>query len=241
MMKPKRRFDPDLDDHHWELLFEKHFQDLQSLNALSTLWSSGLSKLGLDHSKRPYADDLNTVFKNYTGYTFIQTDDHLILEQREWYRLIADYQMPLTCFVRKPDELAYCDEPDLWHDVMGHVPFLIEESYSSMYHLLAHTYIEAFDRGRSDLLPSLDFIGGMFIELGLIQENDGIKAFGATFYSSSEVFEAYKPENQVLFKKEHLQSGETYDRHHFQGKYYIFESLDQVVTLIQEIRDRLRE
>lgn len=239
LIKPKRKFDPEVDDQHWQALFETHFQHLQSLNAISSLWIAGLSKLGMDHRKRPLAQELNEVFKKYTGYTFIQTDDHLILEQREWYGMIADYQMPLTCFVRKPDELDYCDEPDLWHDVMGHVPFLIEKAYSDMYQLLARTHIQAFDDNRTDLLPALDFIGGMFIELGLIRETHGVKAFGATFYSSSEVFEAYKPENQVWFREDHLQSGETYDRHSFQGKYYIFESLDQLVEIIQNINDRL--
>ena len=239
-IKPKRSFDPKVDDAHWQELFETHFQHLQSLNAISTLWMSGLSKLGIDQSKRPFAETLNDVFKEYTGYQFIQTNDHLILEQRDWYGMVANFQMPLTCFVRTPEELGYCDEPDFWHDVMGHVPFLIEKDYSDMYQLLARTYIQAFDQNRKDLLPALDFIGGMFIELGLIRETHGIKAFGATFYSSSEVFEAFKPENQVAFKEQHLHSGETYDRHSFQGKYYIFDSLQQVKGIIQKIQDQLR-
>ena len=239
IVKPKRHFDPKVDDRHWQILFETHFQNLQSLNAISSLWISGLSKLGIDHSKRPTAKDLNKVFGEYAKYTFIQTDDHLILEQREWYGMIADFQMPLTCFVRTPAELDYCDEPDIWHDIMGHAPFLIEQAYSDMYQLLAHTYIKAYDNRRRDLLPALDFIGGMFIELGLIREAHGIKAIGATFYSSSEVFEAYKPENQVIFSEDALHSGESYDRHSFQGKYYIFDSLDQVTEIIQEINNQL--
>jgi len=55
-----------------------------------------------------------------------------------------------------------------------------------------------------------------------------VKAFGSTLYSSSEVFEAFKPENQIEFSSEALQSGESYDRHSFQGKYYIFESLEEL-------------
>ncbi len=239
MPKAKRYFDPAVDDQNWQTLFETHFQHLQSLNAISTLWISGLSKLRIDQSKRPLAEDLTAAIAPYTGYTFVQTDDHLILEQRDWYGMIADYKMPLTCFVRTPAELDYCDEPDIWHDIMGHIPFLAEKAYSDMYQLLARTYIEAFDANRSDLLRELDFIGGMLIELGLIRERHGIKAFGATFYSSSEVFEAFKPENQIAFTYEALRSGETYDRHSFQGKYYVFDSLEQLVELIDSIRKRL--
>lgn len=239
MQKQSRTFDPINDDKHWKILFETHFQDLQSLNAVSTLWISGLSKLGMDHTKRPTADELTASIKKYTGYTFIQTSQNIILPQHEWYRMIADYKMPFTSFVRRPEELKYCDEPDIFHDIMGHVPFLAEREYSDMYQLLANTYLKAYNQDRKELLKELDFIGGMLIELGLINEPSGIKAFGATFYSSSEVFEAYKPENQIKFTSAALQSGESYDRHSFQGKYYIFDSLDQLVRLIKNIMGQL--
>jgi len=236
--KRKRYFDPKVDDQHWQMLFETHSQHLRSLNAISTLWISGFSKLGLNQRRRPLADELTNDIAPYTAYTFVQTDNHLILEQREWYGMIADYKMPLTCFLRTPAELAYCDEPDIWHDIMGHIPFLAEPAYSDMHQLLAGTYVAAFDAERTDLLPELDFIG-MLIELGLIREAHGVKAFGATFYSSSEVFEAFKPENQVEFSIDALKSGETYDRHSFQGKYYILDSLGHLVEVIESIQARL--
>jgi len=238
--KKKRSFDPEVDDKNWKILFETHFQDLQSLNAISTIWISGLSKLGINHDKRPTAEELNQAISSYTPYTFVQTDENEILEQIDWYRMIANYEMPLTSFVRTPEELSYCDEPDIWHDIMGHIPFLAEQAYSEMYQLLAHNYIKAYENNHQDILRSLDFLGGMFIELGLIREPSGIKAFGATFYSSSEVFEAFKPENQINFETLHLQSGESYDRHSFQGKYYIFDSMEQVVNILKKIEATLK-
>jgi len=235
----KRSFNPEIDNQNWKILFETHFQNLQSLNSISTLWISGFSKLGINNDKRPTAEDLTKAIRPYTGYTFIQTDENEILEQIDWYRMIANYEMPLTSFVRTPEELSYCDEPDIWHDIMGHIPFLAEKEYSHMYQDLAHSYIAAYENQRNDLLPQLDFIGGMLIELGLIRESSGLKAFGATFYSSSEVFEAYKPQNQIEFKLSHLHSGESYDRHSFQGKYYIFDSLEQLRDIIRDISIQL--
>ncbi len=238
-MKVKRFFNPDVDDDNWQALFNTHFQDLQSLNAISTMWISGFSRLGIDTYKKPTADELTAAIAPYTAYTFIQTDEHLILEQRAWYDMISKRSMPLTCFLRTPEELSYCDEPDIWHDIMGHIPFLAHQEYSDMYQLLARTYNRAYDEERNDLLPELDFIGGMIIELGLIKESNSIKAFGSTFYSSSEVFEAFKPHNQIPFTMDALQSGETYDRHSFQGKYYIIDSIDHLVSIILDIEKRL--
>ncbi len=238
-MKSARTFDPAVDDTHWRTLFETHFQNMQSLNAIATMWISGFSKLGMDHSRRPTAEQLTRAIQPYAPYNFVQTSQNIILEQIDWYTMIANYEMPLTSFVRTPAELDYCDEPDIWHDIMGHIPFLAEADYSDMYQLLARTYVRAFEADRAELLQELDFIGGMLIELGLIREASGIKAFGATFYSSSEVFEAFKPENQIAFTKEALGSGESYDRHSFQGKYYVFDSLEQLVELIEDLENRL--
>jgi len=239
MKKVSRTFDPLHDDRNWQILFETHFQDLQSLNAISTIWISGLSKLGIDHRKRPLADELTKAIQPYTAYSFVQTSQNNILKQIDWYSMIANYEMPLTSFVRTPAELSYCDEPDIWHDIMGHIPFMAEQNYSDMYQLLAKTYVQAYQTERQDLLKELDFIGGMIIELGLVKEPSGLKAFGATFYSSSEVFEAFKPENQIPFTIEALLSGESYDRHSFQGKYYIFDSLEQLTEIITMIHKRL--
>ncbi|HWA35654.1 MAG TPA: hypothetical protein VG737_16040 [Cyclobacteriaceae bacterium] len=238
MKKDSRKFTAD-DDRNWSVLFNTHFQNLQSLNAICTLWINGFSKLGLDNSKRPTANSLTAAVQGYTPYTFVQTNENVILEQVDWYSMIADYKMPLTSFVRTPEELNYCDEPDLWHDVMGHIPFLAEQKYSDMYQLLARTYLSAHRQKRSDLLKQLDFIGGLFIELGLIRESTGVKAFGSTFYSSGEVFEAFRPENQISFTPAALLSGESYDRHSFQGKYYIFDSLDEVVAIIRDIKSKI--
>jgi phenylalanine-4-hydroxylase len=241
MKKSIRKFNPAIDDKNWSILFNTHFQNLQSLNSICTLWINGFSKLGINNSKRPLAEELTTAVQKYTPYTFVQTDDNVIFEQINWYTMIADYKMPLTNFVRTPEELNYCDEPDYWHDVMGHIPFLAEESYSHMYTLLARTYIAAYEAKRNDLLKQLDFIGGMIIELGLIREATGIKAFGSTFYSSGEVVEAFKKENQINFTPAALHSGESYDRHSFQGKYYIFDSLEQLVEVIVGIQTQIQD
>jgi len=239
MLKSSRTFDPVNDDKNWKILFDTHFQNLQGLNAISTLWISGFSKLGIDQGRRPLADQLTTAVKPHTGYTFVQTDQNIILEQIDWYKMIAKYQMPLTNFVRIPEELDYCDEPDIWHDIMGHIPFLAEKEYSDMYQLLANTYIMAYNSERQDLIMELDFIGGMIIELGLIREPSGLKALGSTFYSSAEVFEAYIPKNQRAFTTDALQSGESYDRNSFQGQYYIIDSMDHLTDTINGIKQRL--
>lgn len=235
MLKVSRRFNPKEDDLNWPVLFNTHMANLHRLDAVHPMWQQGYDRLGIDGTCRPKEHDLTSVLRDITGFELVQTGTSVILPQIEWYTYIAASKLPCTCFVRTPAELDYCDEPDYWHDVMGHVTFLAVKEFAELYRLLAVTYIRAYKENRADLLPSLDFIGGLFIELGLVREPSGLKAFGATLYSSGELSEAFKPENQVIFNLESLTSGEAYDRHRFQGKYYIFRSMEQMLEVIQSL------
>lgn len=240
MYKKYRKLNPKTDNKNWQILFDTHFQNLQKLNAVSTLWINGFSKLGFDNSRRPTVSEINKVSKRYTGYRFIQTKQNVIMPQIDWYKMIARYEMPITNFVRKPSELEYCDEPDSFHEIMGHVVFLLDKEYSDMYQLLAKTYIQAYKAKNETALSKLDFIGGYLIELSLIKEKTGLKAFGSTFYSSNEVRQAYKRKNQVVFTEKALISeSKKYNRHSFQGKYYTIESVAQLVKIISKIQKSL--
>ncbi len=232
--KKQRAFNPNQDDKNWQELFNTQFQNLQSLGAISTMWMNGFSKLGLDNSKMPTADVLTKISKQYTGYTFIQTTESIIYEQIDWYRYIANYEMPLSGFLRMPSELAYCDEPDNWHEIIGHIPFLIDKEYSDMYQNLAKSYIKAYEENNQKALKILDFVGGLLVELALIREPSGLKAFGATLYSSGELYEAFKPENQVQFSYSVIEKESGYDRSQFQGRYYVIDSLTQVNEIIDK-------
>ncbi len=240
MYKSYRKLNPKIDNKNWQILFNTHFQNMQSLGAVSTLWINGLSKLGFDNSRRPSVKDINEVSQKYTGYTFVQTKQNVIMPQIDWYKMVASYEMPITNFVRKPKELEYCDEPDSFHEIMGHVVFLLDKEYSDMYQLLAKTYVRAYAKNAKSLLQKLDFIGGFLIELSLIKEKTGLKAFGSTLYSSNEVAQAYKPENQIIFDEKALFSEKmVYDRSDFQRKYYIIESIQDIVKAINVVKKEL--
>jgi phenylalanine-4-hydroxylase len=239
MYKKYRKLNPKKDNKNWQILFNTQFQNMQSLGALSTVWMNEFSKLGFDNSKRPTVKEINTVSEKYTKYRFIQTKQNVIMNQIEWYRMIARYEMPITNFVRTPEELDYCDEPDSFHEIMGHVVFLLNKEYSEMYQNLAKLYIDVYKAKREDLLQELNFIGGYIIELGLIKEPTGLKAFGSTLYSSGEVKEAFKHENQIMLGNSVPKEENKYDRSSFQGKYYIIESTNQINLLLDGIREKL--
>lgn len=212
---------------------------MQKLNAVATIWINNFAKLGFENFRRPTVSEINKKSKKYTGYRFVQTKQNVIMSSADWYKMTAQYEMPITNFVRKPSELDYCDEPDSFHEIMGHVVLLMDKEYSDMYQLLSKTYVEASKKKNFEVLRELDFIGGYIIELGLIKEKTGLKALGATLYSSGEIREAFKAKNQKKLGNKIPLSEKSYDRGSYQRKYYIVESLGQIVKLIKKAEKKL--
>jgi len=229
------------DNKNWQILFNSQFDNLQGKDSISNLWINGFSRLGINNAIAPTAEYLNEISQKYTKWKFIQTKSNIILDSKSWYKMIFDKTMPLNNFIRTPEELFYCDEPDKWHDIIGHVPFLMMEEYSDMYDNLARLYLEIENTDHDEAKSYVGFIGAYIIELGLIRENGKLKALGATLYSSSGELElAYNPENQEIFTPNNALKASRYDRSQFQGKYFIIESIEQINNFINEIRGTLR-
>ena len=84
-------------------------------------------------------------------------------------------------FIRRPDQLDYLQEPDVFHDVFGHVPLLADPAYAD--------YMQAYGEGglrslRFDALHRLARLYWYTVEFGLIEEADGLRLFGAGIVSS---------------------------------------------------------
>lgn len=229
---------PATDDKNWQILFNTQFENLQREGRISTLWINGLSKLGLDQSKAVDVKILNKALAKYGDWECIQTQDVTIASAGDWNRLIVQQKIPSTNFVRTPEELYYCDEPDKWHDIMGHVPFLLDKEYTEMYLKISQLYLEAEQKGKKfadDVYTLISYI----IEVGIINENGRLKAIGATLYSSAgELESAFKTGNYEPFDLDKVLALGYYDRSDIQKKYFVVDSIEHINTVINEYRTR---
>lgn len=225
------------DNKNWQILFDTQFDNLQQKSCVAKTWINGLSKLGLDNSRVPTIEYLNQVAAQYTGWEFLKSGKQYT-DPTKWNREIAARQMSVSNFVRTPEELYYCSQPDIWHDVIGHIPFLLDEEYSKMYQSIARLYIEAYEKGGDRLRLQVGNINWFITEVGLIKENGRLKAFGATLYSSSgELEKAFsKPPRPCTL--EGLISLAPYDRSDIQEVYFVIESLEQIYNIVNEYRSK---
>lgn len=141
-------------------------------------------------------------------------------------------EFPVTVWLRKPEEIDYLVEPDLFHDFFGHVPLLFDPVFADFLALYGKKGAEAKRLGATDLLARLYWYT---VEFGLIRERDGLRAFGAGILSSfaETQFSIDDPApNRVGFDLDRVLRTE-YRIDDFQKTYFVIAGFDQLFQALQ--------
>jgi len=97
-----------------------------------------------------------------------------------WYHRFATREFPVTDYLRAWREFEFTPEPDLFHDVFGHLPFLTLPHYAALEELFAPAFLRAGNEQREEIKR----LAWYSTEFGLIREQGELKAFGAGLISS---------------------------------------------------------
>lgn len=128
----------------------------------------------------PRFDEINARLKPATGWEIVAVPG--LIPERPFFDLLANRRFPVTDWIRKPDEFEYIVEPDVFHDLFGHVPLLFNPVFADYVQRYGAGGLKAHDLGAGELLSRLYWYT---IEFGLIQQPDGLRAYGAGILSSS--------------------------------------------------------
>lgn len=138
----------------------------------------GLELLQLSHDKIPQCPDVSNVLRDITGWA-LEPVPALIPFDR-FFDLLANKKFPAATFIRRREELDYLQEPDIFHEVFGHVPLLTNPSYANFTHTYGKLGLQASHEDRVMLAKLYWFT----IEFGLIQTTKGLRAYGGGILSS---------------------------------------------------------
>jgi phenylalanine-4-hydroxylase len=136
-------------------------------------------------------------------------------------------------FIRRPDQLDYIQEPDVFHDVFGHVPMLADPVFAD--------YLEAYGRGgqRALQLGALKNLGRLYwytVEFGLIEEAEGLRIYGSgivsSFAESQFALESDSP-NRIRFDLKRVMRTD-YRIDDFQQNYFVIPSFDELLRVTVE-------
>ena len=174
-----QRFDTySKDDHEtWSRLHRRQAELLR--DRVCDEYFAGLAALGIASDGIPDFRDLNRVLEAATGWTVVAVPG--LVPDRVFFTHLAARRFPAGFWIRRPEEFDYIEEPDIFHDIFGHVPLLMNRSYADF----VAAYGEAGLRLREAAdLARLARLYWYSVEFGLIETKAGLRIFGAGIASS---------------------------------------------------------
>ncbi len=166
------------DQHEsWKLLFERQIEILKPRACPEYL--QALDTLGFTADKIPNFHEINERLRAITGWEVVATEG--LIKSKPFFDMLTDKKFPSGYFIRDKDQLDYLEEPDIFHDLFGHIPLLTNEAYANYMHEYGKGGARASQYKTTKNLARLNW---WTIEFGLIQKEDGLKLYGAGLCSS---------------------------------------------------------
>src|SRR2546430_6724099 len=162
----------------WRLLFERQQRLLAGRACREYL--TGLAGLGVAAGGIPDFDSLSESVEAATGWRIVAVPG--LVPDDVSFAHLARRRFPSTCFIRRRDQLDYLQEPDVFHDICGHVPMLMNPVFAD--------YMQAYGEGglkalRLGHLAHLARLYWYTVEFGLIATPEGLRIYGSGILSSA--------------------------------------------------------
>jgi phenylalanine-4-hydroxylase len=186
----------------------------------------GLEALDLHRAGIPDFARVNAELNRLTGWTVVAVPG--LVPDDVFFDHLANRRFPAGQFIRRPDQLDYLQEPDIFHDVFGHVPMLTDPVFAD--------YMAAYGRGgqRALHLGQLHNLARLYwytVEFGLLQTPAGVRIYGAGIVSShaESIFALDDPSpNRLGFDLERVMRT-PYRIDDFQQVYFVIPSLQALL------------
>ena len=216
----------DVDHGVWKALYQRQREILVGRACDEFLQAQDM--MGMSPDRIPRFAELNAVLEAATGWTIVGVEG--LLPELDFFEHLANRRFPVTWWIRRPDQLDYIEEPDLFHDLFGHVPLLMIPAFAD--------YMQAYGRGGvkahgigADALANLTRLYWYTVEFGLIREADGLRIYGSGIVSSKgesiHCLESPAP-NRIGFDLERIMRTR-YRIDSYQKTYFVIDSFEQLM------------
>jgi phenylalanine-4-hydroxylase len=207
----------------WRTLFERQAALLPG--RVTPEFLDGMHKLEIAADGIPDFRRLNDMLHAATGWTVVAVPG--LVPDATFFEHLANRRFPSTCFIRTPEQMDYLEEPDIFHDVFGHVPLLVNPVFAD--------YMEAYGKGGLKALDqdALGYLARLYwytVEFGLIRTDEGLRIYGAGIVSSKgeSVFSLDAPDpNRIGFDLMRVMRT-NYRIDDYQETYFVIDSFDQL-------------
>ena len=193
----------------------------------------------------PRFEDINARLLPTTGWQLVGVPG--LIPEVPFFSLLAARKFPVTTWIRTPAEFDYIAEPDLFHDLFGHVPLLFEPRYAD--HIQAYgegaLKAHALEHGPESVAGAVEMLSRLYwytIEFGLVRDaraGGQLRAYGAGLLSSpgelAYCVQSPVPQRTPLHSTDDLLRcmASRYKIDSFQQQYFVIDSFDMLRSLTQ--------
>jgi phenylalanine-4-hydroxylase len=161
----------------YERLYRRQAAQLKGLACEEFI--TAVAQLGEPH-QIPRFDALSERLHRATRWEVVAVPG--LIPEEAFFALLAQRRFPVTGWIRKPEEFDYVVEPDVFHDLFGHVPLLFNPMFAD--------YMQAYGAGglKASRLQACEYLARLYwytVEFGLIATPQGLRAYGAGILSSA--------------------------------------------------------
>ena len=248
-------------DQPWELYTEENHEAWRKLFArIRPRWDryanhrflAGINSLCLDPAHIPHLKDVNKFLGPLTGFEAKAVSGYI--PAFLFFDCLRNRQFPTTITIRSADSLDYLPEPDIFHDVAGHVPMHTDKAFADTlvrFGECAHTAVEIVSGIRDEeervhrltsIVKAMARFFWFTIEFGLMRSNEGLRVYGSGLLSSFGEIEhaivAPDVQRYPLQPEWVINQGFAIDR--YQPLLFVVDSFDHLFTLVDTLEKWMR-
>lgn len=188
---------------------------------------TALPSLGVK-TRIPRFEEINDRLYKATGWEVVAVPG--LIPEVPFFTLLANRKFPVTDWIRKPEEFDYIVEPDIFHDMFGHVPLLFNPVFADHMQAYGAGGLKAHALGACEQLSRLYWYT---IEFGLLRQKNGLRAYGAGILSSAgELAHAVKSDEPQRIALDLLRCMRTrYNIDSYQQTYFVIDSFQQLFDM----------
>jgi phenylalanine-4-hydroxylase len=218
------------EDHRvWDLLFAR--QQTKLAGRAVRAFEAGLELLRLDHPGIPRLAEINERLSARTGWTVVAVPG--LVPDEIFFRHLSERRFPAGNFIRSAGQLDYLEEPDIFHDVFGHVPMLAQPEIADFMQALGEAGLRAGQAGAMHRLARLYWYS---VEFGLAREAGELRIYGAglasSFGEAGFALDSPEPRRRPFDLDRVLRT--RYRSDAFQHCYFVVDSFDDLLAQVRE-------
>ncbi len=213
----------------------------------------GIESLCLNPERVPRLEDVNRFLHPLTGFQAKPVSGYV--PAFLFFDCLRNREFPTTITIRRSDKLDYLPEPDIFHDIAGHVPMHTDKHFAETlvrFGECAHTAADLVSGIRDEetrvhcltsIIKAMARFFWFTVEFGLMRENGALKVYGSGLLSSyGEIAHAIEsPEVQRFPIHLGWAINQSFEIHHYQPLLFVVESFDHLFSLVDELEKWMKD